>query len=93
MRLSLSSVQMRATGVGFIVVACLMVLVGQWLVAFFVWSFSFFLREAGGELFAGGHRGAAAGARRPWGPSVPYQIDTLTFGAKHIHKNVIHCKY
>lgn len=43
-----------------------MVLVGQWLVAFFVWSF-FFLREAGGELFAGGHRDAAAGARHPWG--------------------------
>ena len=53
----------------------------------------FFLREAGGELFAGGHRDAAAGARHPWGPSVPYQSDTLTFGAKHIHKNVIHCKY
>lgn len=53
----------------------------------------FFFCEAGGELFAGGHRDAAAGARHPWGPSVPYQSDTLTFGAKHIHKNVIHCKY
>ena len=66
-----------------------MVLVGQRLVAFFVWSSFFFF----GELFAGGHRDAAAGARHPWGPSVPYQSDTLTFGAKHIHKNVIHCKY
>lgn len=70
-----------------------MVLVGQRLVAFFVWSSFFFFCEAGGELFAGGHRDAAAGARHPWGPSVPYQSDTLTFGAKHIHKNVIHCKY
>lgn len=48
---------------------------------------------AGSELFAGEHRVAAAGTGCHWAPSVPYQSDTLTFGAKYIHKNVIHCKY